>query len=65
MNTQIGKVIVEATSHDPSGNYSDKTIELPITITKANQTISFQGVTAAQNGKRKSNTNHHSTRYIR
>ena len=29
MNTQIGKVIVEATSHDPNGNYSDKTIELP------------------------------------
>ena len=37
--SQIGKVIVEATSHDPSGNYADKTIEVPIDITKANQTI--------------------------
>ncbi len=53
MNTQIGKVIVEATSHDPTGNYSDKTIELPITITKANQTISFKDVTPAQSGKGK------------
>ncbi|NBJ65477.1 hypothetical protein D5266_09895, partial [bacterium c-19] len=38
--SQIGRVIVEATSHDPSGNYADKTIELPINITKASQTIS-------------------------
>ncbi len=51
LNTQIGQVIVEATSHDPSGNYSDKTIELSIVITKANQTISFSGVTSAQNGR--------------
>ena len=36
LNTQMGKVIVEATSHDPAGNYTDKTIELPINITKAN-----------------------------
>ncbi len=41
MSTQIGKVIVEATSHDPNGNYEDKTIELPITITKAKQSVSF------------------------
>ncbi len=51
--SQIGKVIVEATSHDPSGNYADKTIELPINITKANQTISFADVTYAANGKGK------------
>ncbi len=53
LNTQIGQVIVEATSHDPSGNYTDKTIELPITITKADQTISFKNVTPAQSGKGK------------
>jgi len=53
LKTQIGQVIVEATSHDPASNYTDKTIELPINITKANQTLSFQGVTAAQNGKGK------------
>ena len=51
--SQIGKVIVEATSHDPSGNYADKTIELPITIKKAEQTISFADVTYATNGKGK------------
>ena len=49
--SQIGKVIVEATSHDPSGNYADKTIELPINITKAKQTISFKEVTYVSNGK--------------
>ncbi|NBJ65476.1 hypothetical protein D5266_09890, partial [bacterium c-19] len=48
--SQIGKVIVEATSHDPSGKYADKTIEVPINITKANQTISFAGVTYATSG---------------
>jgi len=53
LNTQMGKVIVEATSHDPSGNYSDKTIELPITIKKADQTISFADVTYATSGKGK------------
>ncbi|MCI8541611.1 MAG: hypothetical protein HFE67_08910, partial [Erysipelotrichaceae bacterium] len=41
MNNQIGKVIVEATSHDPNGNYSDKTIELPINIEKGTRTIAF------------------------
>jgi len=51
--SQIGKVIVEATSHDPSGNYADKTIELPINIKKAEQTISFADVTYATNGKGK------------
>ncbi|NBJ65430.1 hypothetical protein D5266_09640, partial [bacterium c-19] len=50
LNTQMGKVIVEATSHDPTGNYADKTIELPINIMKANQTISFAGVTYATSG---------------
>ena len=49
--SQIGRVIVEATSHDPSGNYADKTIELPINITKASQTISFKEVTYVANGK--------------
>ncbi len=53
IDTQIGQVIVEATSHDPNGNYSDKTIELPITITKAEQTISFKNVTPAQSGQGK------------
>ena len=53
LNTQIGQVIVEATSHDPTGNYTDKTIELPITITKDDQTISFKNVTPAQSGKGK------------
>ena len=48
--SQIGRVIVEATSHDPSGNYADKTIEVPIDITKANQTISFAGITYATSG---------------
>ncbi|MCI9313279.1 MAG: cadherin repeat domain-containing protein, partial [Erysipelotrichaceae bacterium] len=38
---QAGTVIVEATSHDPNGNYNDMTIELPITITKASQIVSF------------------------
>ncbi len=51
LNTQKGKVIVLATSHDPNGNYEDKTIELPIDITKAEQTISFADVTHAPNGK--------------
>ncbi|MCI8541649.1 MAG: hypothetical protein HFE67_09110, partial [Erysipelotrichaceae bacterium] len=41
MNNQIGKVIVEATSHDPNGNYADKTIELPINIEKGTRTIAF------------------------
>lgn len=41
MNTQIGKVVVQATSHDPTGNYSDQTIELPITIEKGTRTVSF------------------------
>ncbi len=53
LNTQMGKVIVEATSHDPSGNYADKTIELPINIKKAEQTISFADVTYVTNGKGK------------
>ncbi len=48
--SQIDKVIVEATSHDPTGNYSDKTIEIAINITKANQTISFAGITYATSG---------------
>ncbi|NBJ65496.1 hypothetical protein D5266_10005, partial [bacterium c-19] len=34
-----------------SGNYADKTIELPINITKASQTISFKEVTYVANGK--------------
>ncbi|NBJ65508.1 hypothetical protein D5266_10075, partial [bacterium c-19] len=50
LNTQMGRVIVEAISHDPTGNYADKTIELPINIKKANQTISFAGVTYATSG---------------
>ena len=41
LNTQMGKVIVQATSHDPSGNYSDKTIELPINIEKGTRVITF------------------------
>ncbi|MCI8541679.1 MAG: hypothetical protein HFE67_09260, partial [Erysipelotrichaceae bacterium] len=41
MNTQIGKVVVQATSHDPTGNYSNQTIELPITIEKGTRTVSF------------------------
>lgn len=41
MTAQIGKVIVQATSHDPSGNYTDKTIELPIDIEKGTRTIAF------------------------
>ena len=41
LNTQMGKVIVQATSHDPSGNYSDKTIELPINIDKGTRVITF------------------------
>ena len=53
LNTQMGRVIVQATSHDPSGNYADKTIELPINIKKANQTISFADVTYVTNGKGK------------
>ncbi|MCI9293431.1 MAG: cadherin repeat domain-containing protein, partial [Erysipelotrichaceae bacterium] len=51
LNTQKGKVIVLATSHDPNGNYEDKTIELPIDITKADQKISFADITNAPNGK--------------
>ena len=39
--SQIDKVIVEATSHDPTGNYSDKTIELPINIDKGTRVITF------------------------
>ena len=42
LNNQMGKVIVEATSHDPTGNYSDKTIELPINIEKGTRIISFK-----------------------
>ena len=42
LNNQMGRVIVQATSHDPSGNYSDKTIELPINIDKGTRTISFK-----------------------
>ena len=38
---QAGKVIVQATSHDPTGNYEDKTIELPINIDKGIRIISF------------------------
>lgn len=37
----IGHVTIEATSHDPSGNYTDKTIELPITINRGTRTVSF------------------------
>ncbi len=50
LNKQKGQVIVVATSHDPNGNYEDKTIELPIDITKADQKISFADVTHAPNG---------------
>ena len=42
LNNQMGRVIVQATSHDPSGNYSDKTIELPINIEKGTRTIGFK-----------------------
>ncbi len=42
LNNQMGKVIVQATSHDPTGNYSDKTIELPINIEKGTRVISFK-----------------------
>ena len=38
---QMGKVIVQAVSHDPSGNYTDKTIELPINIDKGTRSIAF------------------------
>ncbi len=41
LNNQMGKVIVQATSHDSSGNYSDKTIELPINIEKGTRVITF------------------------
>lgn len=41
LNTQIGKVVVQATSHDPNGNYDDKTIELPINIDKGTRTVDF------------------------
>ncbi len=41
MNNQIGKVIVEATSHDPNGNYDDVTIELPIDIERGTRKIEF------------------------
>ncbi len=40
-NSQMGKVIVQATSHDPTGNYADKTIELPINIEKGTRVITF------------------------
>ena len=42
LNNQMGRVIVQATSRDPSGNYADKTIELPINIEKGTRTISFK-----------------------
>ena len=42
LNNQMGRVIIQATSHDPSGNYSDKTIELPINIEKGTRVISFK-----------------------
>ena len=42
LNNQMGKVIVQATSHDPTGNYADKTIELSINIEKGTRTISFK-----------------------
>ncbi len=41
LNNQMGRVIIQATSHDPSGNYADKTIELPINIDKGTRTIAF------------------------
>ena len=41
LTNQMGKVIVQATSYDPSGNYDDKTIELPINIEKGTRTIAF------------------------
>ena len=41
LTNQMGKVIVQATSYDPSGNYDDKTIELPINIEKGTRVISF------------------------
>ncbi len=41
LNNQMGKVIVQATSHDPRGNYADKTIELPINIDKGTRIITF------------------------
>ena len=40
-NSQMGKVIVQATSHDPTGNYADKIIELPINIDKGTRVITF------------------------
>ena len=40
-DSDLGKVIVQATSHDPSGTYSDKTIELPITIEQGTRKIEF------------------------
>ena len=42
LSNQMGKVIVEATSHDPTGSYSDKTIELAINIDKGTRTVSFK-----------------------
>ncbi|MCI9312756.1 MAG: hypothetical protein HFE68_05260 [Erysipelotrichaceae bacterium] len=41
LNTQIGKVMVEAVSHDPSGNYEDQIIELPIDIEKGERNVAF------------------------
>ena len=40
-SADIGKVTIEATSHDPNGNYNDKTIELPITINRGTRTVEF------------------------
>ncbi len=40
-SSQMGKVVVEAVSHDSTGNYADKKIELPINIDKGTRTISF------------------------
>ncbi len=40
-SADIGKVTIEATSHDPNGNYTDKTIELPITINRGTRTVTF------------------------
>ena len=41
LTNQMGKVFVQATSHDPNGNYEDKTIELMVNIEKGTRTIAF------------------------
>lgn len=41
LSTQMGKIIIVATSHDPTENFEDASIELPINIEKGIRTISF------------------------